>query len=44
MRSARLLRNGAEIPVEQTETALLISLPPRPADLEDEIVVVELTG
>jgi alpha-L-fucosidase len=44
MRSARLLRNGAEIPVEQTETALLISLPPRPADLVDEIVVVELTG
>ncbi len=44
VRSARLLRNGAEIPVEQTETPLLISLPPRPADLEDEIVVVELTG
>ncbi|KPK82434.1 MAG: alpha-L-fucosidase [Gemmatimonas sp. SM23_52] len=44
VRSARLLRTGAEIAVEQTETALLISLPPRPVGLVDEIVVVELGG
>ena len=42
VRSAGLLRTGAEIAVEQTERALLISLPPRPADVVDEIVVLEM--
>jgi len=40
--TARLLRNQAPVPFEMNDDALLVTLPPRPDGLIDEIVVLEM--
>jgi alpha-L-fucosidase len=40
--SARLLRNGAAVPFEQVDDAVVLRLPERPADVVDEIVALSL--
>ncbi|HJO38041.1 MAG: alpha-L-fucosidase [Vicinamibacterales bacterium] len=39
---ARLVRTGEAIDVNVVDAALLLSLPPRPADLVDEVVALEI--
>ena len=40
VKEARLLRNQAEVPFQIIDQALLVTLPTRPADLIDEVVIL----
>lgn len=40
VREARLLRNQVEVPFQIVDQALLVTLPARPADLIDEVVIL----